>query len=174
MYEKFEMVITERGGRKKLWIMKKTGKKMKLKSWGFKLKCKASSAVMEVKILEVYKELTRIAVKLWGVELDLFFFWYVNRNERFEGQLWRKNFAGKLLKGILVFFHYCLAAEQKWSAWQAAGLSSAWRGPWEWNAKFGLPRVGIMWTGDLSRIRKRSACNRDIRKDLFGFFNKCF
>lgn len=147
MYEKFEMVITERGGRKKLWIMKKTGKKMKLKSWGFKLKCKASSAVMEMKTLEVYKELTRIAVKLWGVELDLFLFWYVNRNERFEVQLWRKNFAGKLLKGILVFFHCCLAAEQKWSAWQAAGLSGAWRGLWEWNAKFWLPRVGVSGQG---------------------------
>lgn len=74
MCEKFEMVITERGNRKKLWIMKKAGKKMKLKSWGLELKFKAASTIMEMKILEVYKELTKIAVKLWGVELDSFFF----------------------------------------------------------------------------------------------------
>lgn len=44
--------------------MKKTGKKMKLKSWGLELKFKAASTIMEMKILEVYRELTRIAVKL--------------------------------------------------------------------------------------------------------------
>lgn len=37
---------------------------MKLKSWDLKLKFKAASTVMEMKILEVYKELSRIAVKL--------------------------------------------------------------------------------------------------------------
>lgn len=66
------MVITERGNRKKHWIMKKTGKKMKLKSWGLELKFKAASTVMVMKILEVYKELSRIAVKLWKVELGFF------------------------------------------------------------------------------------------------------
>lgn len=74
MCEKSEMVITERGNRKKFWIMKKTGKKMKLKSLGLELKFKAASPIKEVKILEVYKELTRIAVKLWRAELDFIFF----------------------------------------------------------------------------------------------------
>lgn len=44
--------------------MKKTGKKMRLKSWGLRLKFKAAATIMEKKILEVYKELTKIAVKL--------------------------------------------------------------------------------------------------------------
>lgn len=74
MCEKFEMVITERGNKKKFWITKKTGKKMKLKSWGLELKFKAASTIKEAKILEVYKELTRIAVKLWRAELDFIFF----------------------------------------------------------------------------------------------------
>lgn len=46
---------------------------MKLKSWGLELKFKASSTIKEAKILEVYKELTRFAVKLWRAELDFFF-----------------------------------------------------------------------------------------------------
>lgn len=54
--------------------MKKTGKKMTLKSWGLELKFKAASAIKEVKILDVYKELTRIAVKLWRAELDFMVF----------------------------------------------------------------------------------------------------
>jgi len=37
---------------------------MKLKLWGLELKFKAASAIMDVKILEVCEELTRIAVKL--------------------------------------------------------------------------------------------------------------
>lgn len=45
---------------------------MKLKSWGLELKFKAASTVMVMKILEVYKELSRIAVKLWKVELGFF------------------------------------------------------------------------------------------------------
>lgn len=47
---------------------------MTFKSWCLELKFKAVSAIKEVKILEVYKELTRIAVKLWRAELELVFF----------------------------------------------------------------------------------------------------
>lgn len=125
--EKLEMLITERSNRKKFWILKKTGKKMTLKLWCLELKFKAVSDIKEVKISEVYKELTRIAVKLWRAELELGFFSRMLTEGKDvkcsrEGGIWLVRYERESWYFFKVVFKQ---SRRKDSVWYSAGLNNS-------------------------------------------------
>lgn len=145
---------------------------MKLKSWGLELKFKAASTINEVKILEVYEELTRIAVKLWRAELEFFFSSVLTERKdgkcsreggiwlvRYERESWcffnvvlqqsRRRVCGTLQSWTIVEERRENQKAEHWPCW--------------------LPKADIMCTEYLSRVRKRerSAHMRDNKKDFF-------
>lgn len=145
---------------------------MKPKSWGLELKFKAASTIKEVKILEVYKELTRITVKLWRAELKFFFSSMLTERKDVkcscEGGIWLVRYK----RESWYFFNVFLQQNRR----RVCGTLQNWTiaGEHHENQKAKhrlcrLPKADIMWTEYLSRVRKRerSGHMRDNRKDFF-------